>query len=78
MDGQARARVKRVIGRALEVWPSEEDAEAFLCQPHPLFDGRRPIDMARASEVGAQAVLGILGRLIIDGVRWERGIDRAP
>jgi putative toxin-antitoxin system antitoxin component (TIGR02293 family) len=57
------ARLAAVWARAREVWGSENDARAFLFRPHPLLDGRRPIDVVLANEFGRQPVEDILGGL---------------
>ena len=48
---------------ALDVWKSEEAARAFLNRPHPMLEGRKPIDVAIQSELGADMVKSILGEL---------------
>lgn len=48
---------------AREVWGSDEAARAFLFRPHPMLEGRRPIDVVLANEFGRSLVEGILGRL---------------
>jgi putative toxin-antitoxin system antitoxin component (TIGR02293 family) len=55
-------RVARVWVLALDVWKTPEGARAFLVRPHPLLEGRRPIDVTLTTE-GARLVEGILGRL---------------
>ena len=57
------ARLARVWGRAVEVWKTPAGARAFLDRPHPLLDGRRPLDVVVATDAGAQVVEAILGRL---------------
>jgi putative toxin-antitoxin system antitoxin component (TIGR02293 family) len=57
------ARLAKVWGLAKNVWQTNEDARAFLFRPHPLLTGRRPIDVALATEIGARLVEEILGRL---------------
>jgi len=74
----ARARVKRRLGKtqselvtrlaevwtdAIRVWKSDEGARSFLHRKHPLLEGKRPIDVALQSEIGAQLVRDVLGRL---------------
>ncbi|GGE12195.1 antitoxin [Aureimonas endophytica] len=56
-------RLARVWTLALEVWRSEVEARDFLLRPHAMLADRRPIDVILASEGGAEAVLGCLGRL---------------
>ncbi|HEY7607605.1 MAG TPA: antitoxin Xre/MbcA/ParS toxin-binding domain-containing protein [Alphaproteobacteria bacterium] len=57
------ARLAGIWARALKVWGSPEEARDFLYRPHPLLDGRPPIDLVFENEVGAQLVDDILGRL---------------
>jgi putative toxin-antitoxin system antitoxin component (TIGR02293 family) len=37
-----------------------EGARRFLVRPHPLLDGRTPLDLAIASSAGADAVINLL------------------
>lgn len=62
-EGDRVVRLARVWSFAQEVWGSEADARAFFFRAHPLLEGRLPIDMVLASELGAELVNGILGRL---------------
>lgn len=57
------ARIAKVWAHAVEVWKGEEDARWFLFQPHQLLEGQRPIEVALSSEIGADLVDQILGRL---------------
>ncbi len=57
------ARLAQVWTFALEVWGDEESARAFLFRPHPLLNGRKPIDLSLATDLGARLVEEILGRL---------------
>ena len=38
------------------------DARRFLAHPHPMLDGRSPIDVAKQSTVGVEVVLSLLER----------------
>jgi putative toxin-antitoxin system antitoxin component (TIGR02293 family) len=62
-EGARLARVARVWGLALDVWQSEGEARDFLFRPHPMLEDARPIDVVIRSEIGAELVLDILGRL---------------
>ena len=62
-EGSRLARLAGVWALARDVWGSDEEARTFLFQPHPLLDGRRPVDVVLASELGRPLVEGILGRL---------------
>lgn len=57
------ARIAKVWTHAVDVWKSEEDARWFLFQPHQLLDGQKPIDVVLSSEMGADLVDQLLGRL---------------
>ena len=57
------ARIATIWAHALDVWKSDEGARAFLTRPHPMLEGRRPIDAALATELGADLVDQILGGL---------------
>lgn len=57
------ARVASIWAVALHLWKSEAAARAFLHRPHPLLDGRRPLDLVLENEIGAELVRSILGRL---------------
>lgn len=46
-----------------DTFGDEEKAQRFLFREHPLLGGRRPIDLARASGPGSEAVEQVLGRL---------------
>ena len=48
---------------ALDVWGSADAARGFMCEAHPLPDGRCPINVVLASELGRPVLEGILGRL---------------
>jgi putative toxin-antitoxin system antitoxin component (TIGR02293 family) len=62
-SGFRTVRVAMVWVMALDVWKSEEAARAFLHRPHPMLEGRKPIDVALQSELGAEMVRSILGEL---------------
>jgi len=62
-SGFRTVRVAIVWVMALDVWKSEDAARAFLNRPHPMLEGRKPIDVAIQSELGAEMVRSILGEL---------------
>ena len=63
-DESARvARLAEVWALAREVWGGEAAARAFLFRPHPMLEGRRPIDVVLANEFGRPLVEAILGGL---------------
>ena len=56
-------RLQRVWDAALDVWGTPDTARAFLFRPHPLLEGRKPMDVVLASEFGGPVVEHILGAL---------------
>ena len=54
-ESEKLSRVARVIATAAHVWGDREKAIRFLLAPHPLLEGRRPIDAA-VSDIGARRV----------------------
>jgi len=62
-EGSRLARLASVWTTALEVWGSIEAARAFMFNPHPLLESRRPVDVVLESEFGRPEVEAILGRL---------------
>jgi putative toxin-antitoxin system antitoxin component (TIGR02293 family) len=57
------ARLASIWASAFKIWQNEETARAFLTRPHQLLDGKRPIDLAIANELGAKLVADLLGRI---------------
>ncbi|CAN5496984.1 DUF2384 domain-containing protein [soil metagenome] len=55
-------RLARLMAMAEAVWEDEEDARAFMHEPHPLLDGRTPLEMAE-TELGARRVERLLMKL---------------
>jgi putative toxin-antitoxin system antitoxin component (TIGR02293 family) len=62
-EGAKVARLAEVWAMARKVWGSDEEARAFLFQPHPMLENLRPIDVVLADEFGRPLVEQILGRL---------------
>jgi putative toxin-antitoxin system antitoxin component (TIGR02293 family) len=62
-EGTRLARLARVWALALDVWGQEAEARDFLFRAHPMLEDRTPIDLVIQSEIGAELVLDILGRL---------------
>jgi putative toxin-antitoxin system antitoxin component (TIGR02293 family) len=56
-------RLAEVWTDAMRVWKTEDGARDFLYRKHPLLENNRPVDLALQSEVGAQLVRDVLGRL---------------
>lgn len=62
-DESGRAeRLARVFATADYVWNSEGDARAFLSAPHPMLQGRTPLDVSM-TELGARRVEELLWKL---------------
>ena len=53
-----------IQARLLEYYTPEE-ADMWLCSPHPQLEGRRPIDLLAVGE--GEAVHKVLDRLDADG-----------
>ncbi len=62
-EGARVARLAGVWAAALDVWGTPEAAREFLFHGHAMLDGRAPVDVLLATELGAPLVDGILGRL---------------
>ena len=62
-EGSRVVRLAKVWALAQEVWGGDQAARAFLFRPHPLLEGRRPVDVVLANEFGRPLVEGILGGL---------------
>ena len=68
--GSLTSEESDVVVRLAAAWVFAQDtfrdpgkAQRFLLTEHPLLGGRRPLDLARASTSGGQAVEELLGRL---------------
>ena len=53
---------ERVAALARYVWDSGADSETFLKSPHPLLDGRTPLEAA-TTQLGAQRAENLLWHL---------------
>lgn len=62
-EGDRVVRLAKIWAFAREVWGGDEAARAFFFRPHMLLEGRRPIDVVLATDLGARMVEDILGRL---------------
>jgi putative toxin-antitoxin system antitoxin component (TIGR02293 family) len=62
-ESERLARIARIWAFACAVWGTPDEARSFLFRPHAMLMDRRPIDVVIESEIGAQLVDGILGRL---------------
>jgi putative toxin-antitoxin system antitoxin component (TIGR02293 family) len=56
-------RMARVWLHALKIWKTPESARTFLERPHMMLQGRRPRDVAIATDLGCELVDQILGGL---------------
>lgn len=55
--------VSKVLQRLLRIYHNDTATAArFLDRPHPLLEGKRPIDLVTATVAGADLVLGLLER----------------
>lgn len=61
------ARLAKVFGFALDIYKEPERARAFLGKPHPMLDGKAPLDVALATSPGADLVINLLGRAAYSG-----------
>ncbi len=61
-ESERTERLARIYATAQYVWNSEEEARLFLHTPHPLLQGRPPLD-ASMTELGARRVEELLWRL---------------
>lgn len=57
------ARIASMWADAVSVWGGEDAARQFLFRAHPMLDDETPISVGLRSEVGAELVGDILGRL---------------
>lgn len=55
-------RLARVYATAQYIWNSDADARAFLHTPHPMMQGRSPLDVS-LTELGARRVEELLCKL---------------
>ena len=62
-EGTLLARLARIWALALDIWEEEEATRAFLFRRHMMMEDRRPVDVVIQSEIGAEVVAHVLGRL---------------
>ena len=60
-EGERAERVARVVATAEYVWDDPQKARRFLAKPHPLLEGRTPLELA-FTEIGARRVEELLWR----------------
>lgn len=61
-ESERAERLARVYATALFVWNSDDDAKAFLHTPHPMLQGRPPLEVS-LTELGARRVEELLWKL---------------
>ncbi|WP_278987352.1 antitoxin Xre/MbcA/ParS toxin-binding domain-containing protein [Sphingobium yanoikuyae] len=66
-EGDRLARLAKVFSFALDIYKEPESARAFLGRPHPMLDGKAPLDVALATSPGADLVINLLGRAAYGG-----------
>ena len=66
-EGNKLARLAKVVSFALDIYKDPARARAFLGRPHPMLDGKPPLEVALATGPGADTVLNILGRAAYGG-----------
>jgi len=66
LSAEASARIERaarVMAAAEDLWGNRGDAQTFVATPHPLLDGRTPMEAAR-TELGARQVEELILRTL--------------
>lgn len=66
-EGDRLARLAKVFSFALGIYQAPDKAREFLNRPHPMLDGKPPLDVALATGPGADLVINILGRAAYGG-----------
>ena len=61
-ESERAERLARIFATTEFVWNSEADARVFLNTPHPMLQGRTPLDVSM-SELGARRVEELLWKL---------------
>lgn len=61
------ARVAKVFAFGLEVFRDEAKVRDFLNRPHPMLEGKTPLELALATGPGTDAVVNLLGRAAYSG-----------
>lgn len=61
-ESEKTERLARIFANAHFVWDDEDDARTFLNTPHPLLEGRTPLDVSM-TELGARRVESLLWKL---------------
>lgn len=58
-ESERTERLARVVATADYIWDDTDDARRFLHEPHPMLEGRAPLDVA-LTELGARRVEDLL------------------
>lgn len=66
-EGDRLARLAKVFSFALDIFQEREKAREFLSRPHPMLDGKPPLDIALSTSPGADLVVNLLGRMAYGG-----------
>jgi putative toxin-antitoxin system antitoxin component (TIGR02293 family) len=66
-EGDRLARLAKVYVLAQDVYQHDEVARQFLNRPHAMLDDQTPLDVALATDPGADAVINLLGRIAYSG-----------
>jgi putative toxin-antitoxin system antitoxin component (TIGR02293 family) len=61
-ESERAERLARIYATAYYVWHSDDAARAFLHAPHPMLQGRTPLEVS-LSEIGARRVEELLWKL---------------
>jgi putative toxin-antitoxin system antitoxin component (TIGR02293 family) len=61
-ESERTERLARVVATADYVWDDTDDARHFLHEPHPMLEGRAPLEVA-LTELGARRVEDLLWSL---------------
>jgi putative toxin-antitoxin system antitoxin component (TIGR02293 family) len=61
-ESERTERLARIYATAQYVWNSDDDARTFLHMPHPMLQGRTPLDVSM-TELGARRVEELLWQL---------------
>jgi putative toxin-antitoxin system antitoxin component (TIGR02293 family) len=61
------ARIAKVFSFAVSIYREPDKAREFLTRPHPMLDGKIPLDVAIATGPGADIVINLLGRAAYGG-----------
>ena len=60
-------RLAKVFNFALEIYGTPEKVREFLRRPHQMLEGKRPLDVAMTTSLGADLVVNLLGRIAYGG-----------